>query len=489
MKSVKNLLIPLIILAVLVIGLVLCFVFKPNDAVPSVSQDSYPVLSLDVIDVASITVDKQDGSTLTINSTVVSNTSVHYELVSDDTVDNVFYSQDIMASYVSMLSTYISPYYVSDGVDFAEYGLDNPLYTVTITMVDGTTHVALFGNPTSDGKYNYFALQGQTQVYMMAVAKSEYCEYNAINFRDTQILNLQLSQIQTATFDRTTDGVHLETTCVLPEGNLPTQFYVTEPYSIQASTYFKNLLETVTTLTISSFVDISQEQLADYGLDEPTFSFNFRLRTGESISVYFSSNIGGVYYGFSSLGSGYFSVSESLVSGFETPLLTLLSTNIYSTNEGDVSSISCQYGSQQFEFDVDVVESITEVDGDVTLDTRNPLIYSSNGACYASVLFDALNSIQIGGVDSDANPSGTSEISLNFILDDYSTTTLEFITRDSSSYYVMINGEYSQFYVNSDEIFANGGADGSAYGFWAAYELVNEAIDGNINGVYDVSEA
>jgi hypothetical protein len=53
----------------------------------------------------------------------------------------------------------------------------------------------------------------------------------------------------------------------------------------------------------------------------------------------------------------------------------------------------------------------------------------------------------------------------------------------------MINGEYSQFYVNSDEIFANGGADGSAYGFWAAYELVNEAIDGNINGVYDVSEA
>jgi len=52
-----------------------------------------------------------------------------------------------------------------------------------------------------------------------------------------------------------------------------------------------------------------------------------------------------VYYGFSSLGSGYFSVSESLVSGFETPLLTLLSTNIYSTNEGDVSSISCQYGS------------------------------------------------------------------------------------------------------------------------------------------------
>ena len=120
MKSVKNLLIPLIILAVLVIGLVLWFVFKPNDAVPSVSQDSYPVLSLDVIDVASITVDKQDGSTLTINSTVVSNTSVHYELVSDDTVDNVFYSQDIMASYVSMLSTYISPYYVSDGVDFAE---------------------------------------------------------------------------------------------------------------------------------------------------------------------------------------------------------------------------------------------------------------------------------------------------------------------------------------------------------------------------------
>ena len=69
---------------------------------------------------------------------------------------------------------------------------------------------------------------------------------------------------------------------------------------------------------------------------------------------------------------------------------------------------------------------------------------------------------------------------------DYVTTTYEFYTRDSDSFYVFKNGEYMSFYVYSSEIFNDGGYDTYNYGFWKAYELLDEAISGNISGVYDM---
>ena len=44
------------------------------------------------------------------------------------------------------------------------------------------------------------------------------------------------------------------------------------------------------------------------------------------------------------------------------------------------------------------------------------------------------------------------------------------------------------FFVYSREIFNDGGSDTYSYGFWKAYELLNEAISGSINGVYDIPE-
>ena len=77
-------------------------------------------------------------------------------------------------------------------------------------------------------------------------------------------------------------------------------------------------------------------------------------------------------------------------------------------------------------------------------------------------------------------------ISFSFVDKTYNTTLYEFYTRDSDSYYVYKNGEYMSFYVYSRELFNNGGSDTYSYGCWSAYELLSEAISGNINGIYDI---
>ena len=76
--------------------------------------------------------------------------------------------------------------------------------------------------------------------------------------------------------------------------------------------------------------------------------------------------------------------------------------------------------------------------------------------------------------------------SLSFIDKTYKTTVYEFYTRDSDSYYVLKDGEYTNFYVYSREIFNNGGTDTYSYGCWSAYELLSEAITNSSNGVYTI---
>ena len=126
----------------------------------------------------------------------------------------------------------------------------------------------------------------------------------------------------------------------------------------------------------------------------------------------------------------------------------------------------------------------------VKLDGRNAKIEDSFGRSYCSLLFESIACIKIGGVEMDAkiNKEAGPELTLSFIDRNYVTTVYEFYTRDSDSYYVVKNGEYMDFYVYSREIFNNGGTDTYNYGYWKAFELLNDAISGNSNGIYDISK-
>ena len=73
-----------------------------------------------------------------------------------------------------------------------------------------------------------------------------------------------------------------------------------------------------------------------------------------------------------------------------------------------------------------------------------------------------------------------------FIEKNYATSVYEFYRRDLDTYYVFKDGEYMNFYVYATEIFNDGGTDTYSYGYWRAYELLNQAITDNRNGIYDL---
>lgn len=488
MKSLKNLLIPAIVIVVLLIGTILWFKLKPEDAdsTSTSEQTHIDVLTVDLTTVDNVTVDRKSGDQLKFVSSFDSQGVQSWTYASVDAKDGVSYSQSSMESYLSIMSSYSASSQVTDATDLSEYGLDDPSYTITINCIDGTSHVVYIGNKTYDEQDCYFMVDDSTQVYVTAVIKCVYGDYTSIDFLDTQLLNIDYSQIDTLEFSRASDGIDLVTNCTINDETGDPQYFVTEPYNIQTSAYFENLAEYIATLEITSYLDIPDDQLSDYGLDNPEYAFIFTMDSGDKIEINLSGDMGGFYYGTCTGVDNYFKVSNQQIQGLETPILTLLSSYVNYVSASNVKNIDVTYGSESFEFDIDTEETISSDDATVTLNGRNAIISDSSGRTYCAVLFESLACIQIGGIDLEATPSGNSAMTISYLMKNGDSKEVSLIERDNESYYVMIDGEYSGFFIYAEEIFNDGGTDTYSYGVWAAYELLSTAIDNSIGGVYDI---
>ena len=274
---------------------------------------------------------------------------------------------------------------------------------------------------------------------------------------------------------------------VNPETGVP-NYYMIEPFKIEGSPYFSNLIEYAATLEISSFIEIEEDSLAEYGLDDPEYKFTFNMKTGQTIEINLSADMGGIYYGTCTGIDGYFQLSTMQMKGLDYSLLSLIDTYLCYNTASEISSITCTYGDEEFTLALDVDNALSDSNAVANLNMRNCMIRNSSGRSYAAVLFESLVCIDIGGIEPDAVPTGDSIMTIKYVTKHYQTITLDFVPRDTDSYYVFMDGEYSSFYIYSRELFKNGGTDTFSYGCWAAYELAQEAIDNAINGTYDIPE-
>lgn len=493
MKSIKNLLVPTIILIVLIISTIVYLVvdkFNSKEPVDTYSSGLFGVVYYNSSDVASVSVSGRDRSHKSVVK-CVSDTSgvINYEYVGDDFDTEASYSQIKLSDYVSTLISYNCNALVSSDGDFAKYGLDDPAYTVTINTLNGTVTVVYIGNKTPDASSCYIRVEGSNDIYTVSVMKLVYAEYDSIDFWDTKALNIDYSELKTVHFDRATDGLSVDAEVSISNSGIA-EFEFVKPYKHPASSYFGLLIDSVVRLEISQYMELSDSEMSEYGLTDPNYHFVLTQNNGDKTEIYFSKNINGYYYGKITGKDTCFVVGSYQIEGLELNETVFVDPYICYCYVNDVSSISCTFGDKSFSFNLDVPDgkSITASDASVTLDGRNAQISDTYGRSYCSILFESIACINIGGIDTTTavNISTEPALTLSFLDKNYAMTTYDFYARDDDSYYVFKNGEYMYFYVYSREIFNDGGSDTYNYGFWRAYELLNEAISGNINGIYDI---
>ena len=489
MKPLKKLIIPLAVMAVLVIALVIYLIVSKS------GSDEPVAVNKDVLDINPTLISqlsvyrKNDPEDIVIDMSYSNATDSYTYVFNGDAETASQYSDTTLSSFIVILSSYSVNSIIENPASISEYGLDDPEIIVNITTTDGQTYKVLLGDDTYEGANCYMKIDGDDSVYTVAVAKKYYANYKEIDFLKSQVLNIDYSKIATVQFDRNTDDTHIKATCEIYEESGSPQYYVFEPFTLKASTYFEKLMEYICTLEIAKFIEIPEDQLSNYGMADPAFHFVITMDDGSKTELYISENLGEFYYGKLAGTNNYFMLSEAQISGLETPLLTLLSSYISYYAASEISSVTGSYNGETFRFELDVAPggAYSDEDSVVKLDNRNAVIYNSNGRTYASVLFESLATIMIGGIDTTAHPKVSDSImTLTFVTKEYQTLKFDFVPKGSDQYYVMQNDQYTSFYVNAAELFHDGGQDTYNYGVWPAYQLLDTAIRNNANGIYDI---
>lgn len=493
MKSVKNLIVPALILVALIIGAIVYFAVDKyrNDKInETTGSGMIEVVYFNSMDISSVSVFSRDtGYTTSVSCSTDSTGITSYEYQGDDKDPSADYSQSKLSHFVSLMSSFYGFANVSSSGNLAEYGLDNPAFTVTINALNGSVTTVYLGNKSPDGKYCYLNVSGSQDIYTVTAITLDNANVTSVFFLDSRALDISYQDLDTVHFDRKSDGLSLDARVSVTASGIA-NFEIYKPYKHAASQYFGTLIDTIVSLEIKDYVAVSDSEKASYGLDDPEFHFVLNMKNGDKTEIYFGKKIDNSYYGYISGSDICFVINSNQLEGLELKELILIDPYICYCYVKDISSITGTYGDKTFKFELDVPDgkSITSQEAFVTLDGRNAQISDSLGRSYCSILFESIACISIGGIETNAsvNTVPGPVMSLSFLDKNYVTTTYDFYSRDNDSFYVFKDGEYTGFYVYSRELFNDGGTDTYSYGCWKAYELLSEAISGNVNGIYDL---
>lgn len=489
-NKLKKLLIPAIAMLLLIVALVVYVIISKSNSDDNV-EENLDIVLLHETQISKLTVQRKNATDLIVSCSIDDQGHVTYKYLSDDAASDVQVSDDAVSSFLSVLASFRADQKLSSVAALAEYGLDDPEYRLTYNLSDGKTIVLLIGKNTYDNSKCYFMLEGSSDVYTISSMKKTYCDYTITNFLQTKAINVNINQVASVEFDRKSDNTHIvaECTSVDTARDSDASFFITEPYSVKASTHFSSLMSQIFELEISSYIDIPEGEIGLYGLKDPQYHFAINKKDGEKIELYLSSLIGDVYYGYSNITDKYFCFSSLQLTFLDNSISTLIDSFVAYFYAYEISSITGKYNGTEFRFDleVDSNKSISDETSKVKLDNRNAKIFTSEGRSFCAILYESLASIDVAGVDVDAKPTLTDPVmTLTFRTKDYQTYKYDFVKRTANTYYVFVNDKYSCFYVESDALFANGGTDTYGYGVWGAYELLVEAIEKNVGGIYDI---
>ena len=305
MSKGKKLLIYGAVLLILIAAVVVIGILQDNGIMPggdsSVEEESSLITaSTDYL----LQHDKTEISTITVENDAVTYTLVS-ELVESENSSGTTTTQnwklkeyedwELTSSSISSLATIgynlVAVKTVAEdkeAVDLANFGLADPLATVTIKYTDGSEATVTVGDTTPDGTYRYAVVSNQPGVYTVYKSVATYAEYDLTTLR-----SITINQIAT---DETLEYVYLHQKGLRPieltawgEDEEHEDIYdisllkMVQPYADwDASVVSGNISDMYTnwpSITINKLVEPAAEDLDQYGLGEEDYEYHVNIIT------------------------------------------------------------------------------------------------------------------------------------------------------------------------------------------------------------------
>lgn len=494
-KSIRNLWIPGIILLVLIALLIaVVFIGRDSNTLPSETDSSAPYtrLSPEVNDIRSLSVMKENQPLFSIIRNPLSGDAFRFSFANSElNNDERYFSDSEISELVTHLSEVRSNRSVSsEGRELSEFGLSSPLFTVSFESKTGEIVCINIGNKSPDKESVYVHVNNTGPVYLISAEYVDLMDVKATDLFDHSGLVISATEISRIRFHRKADNFYITAVPddLLRETGYDGGFKIIEPIEYNGGDAFNRLAFNLLSITIDGYIGEGMGKFSDYGLDDPQYEYTIEKSDGSSVTVYFSEERSGNYFGYSDFLPGIFYIESNRISGngMKVALIDCYYPYPLQLNISDIKRIISKFPEGDFTIDIDISSdsNFSDSETEIVLNGRDAKVRDGKGQYYFSLLYYAITEMRFSRIDPNQKMIREPDISIQIVYRNDEITLLEFSELTSGEYMVIIDHEYSGFIISSVEMYD--GTDENP-GVWYSYRLLSKALDGQINGTYDIS--
>lgn len=328
----------------------------------------------------------------------------------------------------------------------AKYGLSEP-YTVTVS--DGTNEYTLhIGDKSPTGDYYYAYTDTKNNIYAIPALDAESIlttrlsikDDNFIPYKDNEVVGMTLKKNGEIVYDLTYNSEY-------GRWELPKEYSMLTVNQTRPS----NMVTLITRLTAEQMFEESDDDIKNYGFDEPEAEFIVKGSDGTEKTMLISyygkdaKTYTHVYMTDSKQVETYYTADMKFINYeiFDFIMQTIENANLYSIKDFE---INCNELSDKFT--VDATNSYAECRG-TEIDLNTAEIKS-----FFTTFYNTFSYINITDIDIDASPELADPVfSVKYTNYDDSETSIDLVsTGEGNNCYVFANGEYTGTITTSDFI-------------------------------------
>ncbi len=457
MKYWKKLIIPACLLAVLVIGLVLVSTLGKGGTTPTTTRTASSVEFLyyaEETDVKSIELENEAGSMILDRTEATATDGTVSQVWTMRTPVNPAYSAESLTNLATTMRTISSVRLIAENVtDFGLYGLDKPAATMTATGTDGGTAVVYLGNSAGSGSNYYAMAKGSGKVFTVSTSVGDLMLSAAKDMLDTKLCSVEYNNVKSFRIRRAADDANIvavSSPFYDDDGKLAElQWRFTDPIRWMGDTMsVEPVVDEIITATAEEFLtmDVKPSDLAQYGLDNPSYVFEI-TDENQTYTITLGKSAGsGLFYGMSSrIPNAVFTTTTANFTLVDGSFTEWLNGFVYLADITKVTHVDLAFDDVKLDIEIDGKSepNVFKING------KDANIVNSSDKSYFKSFYQSIIGGTLAGIDPDANPSLSKAImTVDYTFREDAPASVAFVPRDPYSLYAFLNGEYTGGYVD-----------------------------------------
>jgi hypothetical protein len=339
--------------------------------------------------------------------------------------------------------------------DLSRYGLDKPI-KVSAKLKDGSTKAVELGRKTPTEEAYYAKLAGTNKVYTIGIYTGDDFSVTLNDLKDRGVFSsIKSADIKGFTLSKSSSLVF--SVNKVTDSN----WEITAPIKGSANMdKLSPILDSIPQFSVKEYVNASSGSLQNYGLKTPAYSMNIVTKSGTTKVLLGDEKVKGSEI-YAKLGdsSDVFVMDETTLNFIDTPLNSIMDTYLYVASFPDIEHITLNIDGKTIDSKIQSASVKDSKNDKYTVNGKDATgLKDTDGEKLFNKYARTLMALSLSDLEISAKPQGKANITLTYFLKKApGKVKFEFVSKDSSYYYVVKNDKYTGMLISKSDFDAKGG--------------------------------